>query len=241
MKEFRISCSEDEAFYPTIPRDIPCVEFTSEPASLSKVLSTFHSAVDVITIKSKQNETRTQEHLIELQTHVMHNGTQFSLMKWYKTIMCFLEFDDDAEVAQDSLHTSLEFHSNIGFRSFNNTLGTSTVEVSFNIKDFSSIVHTAESLDAFLHISFSTPGEPFIAKCTVSHELEVELILATLPGDGPIQQSVSQYPYENLGSQNPYDMLLGGNTNAGDVIITSPARESQSYDNEHGTVPGFIG
>ena len=75
MKEFRISCSEDEAFYPTIPRDIPCVEFISEPASLSKVLSTFHSAVDVITIKSKQNETRTQEHLIELQTHVMHNGT----------------------------------------------------------------------------------------------------------------------------------------------------------------------
>lgn len=143
-------------------------------------------------------------------------------------------------MAHNSLHTSLEFRSNIAFRSFSNTLGI-PIEVAFNLKDFSSIVSTAENLGAPLTIICAAPGDPLLALCTLSQDVEIELILSTLPGEAASQnlrqseiREMSVFQANEDG--NPFDMATG----VGEEFVTSP-QESPFYSQDGGpTLPGYI-
>ncbi|WPT11774.1 hypothetical protein PSENEW3n2_00005274 [Picochlorum sp. SENEW3] len=212
MKEYRVPFTEEQNFSSRVPRDMPHVKFTSDSGSLSKVLSTFHSGVDVIAIKCDSSQS-VHDAVIEFRTYMMQDGGYFN------------------KVAHNSLHTSLEFRSNIAFRSFSNTLGI-PIEVAYNLKDFSSIVSTAENLGAPLTIICAAPGDPLLALCTLSQDVEIELILSTLPGEAASQnlrqseiREMSVFQANEDG--NPFDMATG----VGEEFVTSP-QESPFYSQD---------
>ncbi len=79
-KEFRIPFTDDQHFAPRVDRDVPGVRFVSpDPSSIAKLLSTFHSASEMVSIKSTPTgQDRSKDNGIELRTHMMHDGTQLS-------------------------------------------------------------------------------------------------------------------------------------------------------------------
>jgi hypothetical protein len=73
MKEYRVPFTEEQNFSSRVPRDMPHVKFTSDSGSLSKVLSTFHSGVDVIAIKCDSSQS-VHDAVIEFRTYMMQDG-----------------------------------------------------------------------------------------------------------------------------------------------------------------------
>ena len=146
------------------------------------------------------------------------------------------------EVTHNSLHTSLECQSTIGFGDISNTRGV-PIEVSFNIKDFNVLVHAAEAFECPLEVSFSTPGAPVFACCSPSYELRTELILVTL-SDTCVQREYQpimahrEPTVESTGHHNPFDTLtgMGVDPNEGDVVVSSPTRSQELS----GILPGYI-
>lgn len=143
-------------------------------------------------------------------------------------------------MAHNSLHTSLEFRSNIAFRSFTNTLGV-PIEVAFNLKDFSTIVSTAENLGAPLTLICAAPGDPLLVLCTLSHDVEIELILSTLPGEAASQylrqteiREASAFQVDEDG--NPFDMATG----VGGEFVSSPQQSPFQSQDGGPTLPGYI-
>lgn len=76
LKEFRIPFTDDQHFSPRVARDVPCVQCISQdPSSISKVLSAFHSASEMVSIKSTPSTLeRGRDSVIELRTHMIHDG-----------------------------------------------------------------------------------------------------------------------------------------------------------------------
>lgn len=168
MKEYRIVFSEDQAiFRPAVSGDksTPAVSFdTNDASSFSKVLSTIHvnSAADVVAISYDANDDG-------LKLFTDYHGAQVR---------------QDIEVQKDALHTSLEMNNSIGhFGTIRDMLGMST-KVSFNLKDFSVLVQTAESLQGDLSLCFSVPGEPIVASCCPAVDARLEVVLVTLNDTG---------------------------------------------------------
>lgn len=134
----------------------------------------------------------------------------------------------------------------MGFGAISNTRGVPT-EVSFNIKDFSILVHAAEAFECPLEVSFSTPGAPVFASCRPSQELHIELILVTLPETETGNHTENSHVFsqrectvESTGHHNPYDMLTGfgmDSNDMGDIVVSSPGRSEEPINN---VLPGYI-
>lgn len=123
---------------------------------------------------------------------------------------------------------------------------THTRQVSFNLKDFLVLVHTAEGLSCDLSLCFSVPGQPIVASCSPGRDCRLEMILVTLNLAGALpsnvmsggvgnasgaslasQQSLGGYAHNGTNmaaqngtfnlSQNPFDMLNLGTHGADDA------------------------
>ena len=173
MKEYRVAFSEDQAIFrpSAASAQESAVTFdTNNASSFSKVLSTMHvnSAADLVAIAYDSSNDS-----IKLFTD------------------CYsAQARPDAEVQKDALHTSLEMNNSIGhFGSIRNTLGMST-KVSFNLKDFLVLVHTAEGFSCDLSLRFSVPGRPIVASCSPGRDCRLEMILVTLNLTGALPSNV---------------------------------------------------
>ena len=152
-KEYRVPSIIDQEFEPSVDRRTNMIEFTADPLSLSKVLSAFHGGVRLLAIKSHMDgiyseggstlNTPLGNNQIELRTYVFQEGMHHTLFEssmhtcMHVCLLCpfsiilanhlerqLLCYHNIAEITKDSLHTSLSFNSNIAFRSYKNTLGT---------------------------------------------------------------------------------------------------------------------
>ncbi len=196
VKEYRIAFSEDQAIFRPAGlgrQEASAVWFdTNDASSFSKVLSTLHvnSAADLVAIAYDARDGG-----IKLFTDCQ--GVQVR---------------PDAAVQKDALHTSLEMNNSIGhFGTIRNMLGMST-KVSFNLRDFLVLVHTAEGLSCDLSLCFSVPGRPVSAICSPALECRIEMMLVTLNEPGSTPSNVVGGP-AGLASQHSLGGLAGQLTN----------------------------
>lgn len=76
LKEFRIPFTDDQHFSPRVNRDVPGVQFVSpDPSSIAKLLSAFHSASEMVSIKcTPTGQDRLKDNIVELRTYMMQDG-----------------------------------------------------------------------------------------------------------------------------------------------------------------------
>lgn len=89
MKEYRVSFTDEQNFSSSVARDVPHIKFTSDSGSLSKVLSTFHSGVDVIAIKCDSSQTEHDDTVIEFRTYMMQDGAQNGFCIVHEYVMMY--------------------------------------------------------------------------------------------------------------------------------------------------------
>jgi len=269
MKEYRIAFSEDQAiFRPSASTSgrrereaSSAVMFdTNDASSFSKVLSTMHvnSAADLVAVEynSVNDSIRlfTDCHGVqvrpdaEVQKDALHTSLEMNnSIGHFGTIRNTLGMSTKVRTAGGDLEEEEEEEKDA--RAYSPTYPpthTHTRQVSFNLKDFLVLVHTAEGLSCDLSLCFSVPGQPIVASCSPGRDCRLEMILVTLNLAGALpsnvmsgggvnasgaslasQQSLGGYAHNgtNLAaqnstfnlSQNPFDMLNLGKHGADDA------------------------
>eukprot|EP00775_Hariotina_reticulata_P012101 gene12101-12240_t len=150
-------------------QDMP-VAVVAQSAELNKLLNTFQSTLDEVTIMALPEQQQ--------------NGTADAAAV-QKAVKIQSFYDPAKGASSSSLHTalSLDSHSSSVFKAYRHS-GSSPCDVTINLKDFKALVGLCVEMNADVELKFAAAGEPMLAVPHVPGMQEMdytaELILATL-------------------------------------------------------------
>ena len=168
-KDYRINLLDTEVYQTSVDRDALPVRITTEAAELGRLLSSFQQGLDEITVQAHPEGSAAAAGGRGCKIHSF--------------------FDPTRGDAAQALHTDIDMDQREVFSSYKHT-GDAACEVTFNLKDFKTIVNLCTAMECGLALHFECAGQPLVA--TPFFEVNqkdlgytAELVLATLLEAGP--------------------------------------------------------
>ncbi|GAB4818714.1 hypothetical protein N2152v2_005760 [Parachlorella kessleri] len=171
LKSYKIPSMDAEILQATVDKEAFPTCVVAESGAMSKLLSSFHSGLEEVTIIAYGEAGRQQQGAVPSKAVQLHS------------------FLDPLKGHVDkSLFTQLAVDTREVFLSYSHNSGTAEgdADVTFNLKDFKAMLSLCENLNSNVMLRFEGPGQPLVVEphfpTALGQEVdyEAELILATL-------------------------------------------------------------
>ncbi|PRW61626.1 Cell cycle checkpoint control RAD9A [Chlorella sorokiniana] len=159
-KSYKLPTMDSEILQATVDKQQFAVRITAETAAFSRLLASFHSGLEEVTLVALPDGSHRPVHVNSF-------------------------IDPQKGHMDKSLYTSVQVEPSETFVSFVNSADEVT-DVTINLKDFKAMLGLCENLGVQIRLWFDSPGNPLVAEPHFPHtqgqevDYEAELILSTL-------------------------------------------------------------
>ncbi|KAF8072554.1 RAD9A [Scenedesmus sp. PABB004] len=172
LKRYGLDVSSSDILQANLDGQLLPVCVVAEAAELNKLLNTFQSTLDEVTIIAQPD-----------QQHQPHDGTAAAAAAAQRAVQIQSFYDPAKGAGGRSLHTIVQLDCRSVFKRYAHS-GAATSDVTINLKDLRALLGLCVDVGADVALRFDAPGVPLLATPHMRGAQEVdftaELILATL-------------------------------------------------------------